>query len=128
MSLQRDNALTAFMQSLSIENFEMRGVNQSTVNNIIIGGGRYVLDIEELSENSGIILALFSKVPAHQIYQQSKQLLAASHYEKFLPMVVQVGLRGDDTLVLMVRVEQVWPEVLVRTFDLMFQLYAEIEA
>ncbi|MBC6414224.1 MAG: hypothetical protein GDA45_05015 [Chromatiales bacterium] len=128
MTSQRDDALTTFMQNLGLRGFNISATNRPWVNNLIIGGGRYVLDVEEISDERGVVLALFSKVPTHQLYDNARQLLLACYYNKFLPMVVQVGLRGDDTLVLMVRVEQVSPQTLSRAFDLMFQLYTEIEA
>ena len=126
MSAQWDTALTGFMRNLGFADFKMPSSSAPYFDNITIGENRYILDIEELDEDQGIVLALFRKVPAHELYDRLKQILNATHYDKFLPLVVQVGLRGNDTLVLMVRVEQAWTENLNRALDLMYKLYMDI--
>ena len=128
MSLQWHTALTGFIHGLGIEDFKISDSNVLYVNNITIGEDRYILDIEEMDEGRGVMLALFRKMPTHELYEEAKRLLAANHYDKFLPVVVQVGLRGDDTLVLMVRVEHAATEGLSRAFDLMYKLYTDMEA
>ena len=128
MSAQWDTALTGFMHNLGFEDFNVPSSDAPYVNNITIGEGNYILDIEELNEGRGIVLALFRKVPTHELYDKVKRILVAAHYDRFLPLVVQIGLRGDDTLVLMVRVEQAWTENLNRAFDLMYRLYTDIDA
>ena len=127
MSAQWDTALTGFMHNLGFADFRMPSSGAPYVDNITIGEECYILDIEELDEEHGIVLALFRKVPAHELYDRLKQILTATHYDKFLPLIVQVGLRGNDTLVLMVRVEQAWTENLNRAFDLMYKLYMDID-
>ena len=128
MFSQWNTAITEFMHNLGFGDFKIGETNTPSVNNIIIGEGRCVLDIEELDEDRGVIMALFRKVPAHELYDKTRLLLAAVHYDKFLPMVVRVGLRGSDTLVLMVHVEQAWAESLNRSLDLMYKIYADIDA
>ena len=128
MSAQWDTALTGFMRNLGFTDFKMPSSGAPYVDNIAIGDDRYILDIEELDEGRGIVLALFRKVPIHELYDKLKRILTATHYDKFLPLVVQVGLKGNDTLVLMVRVEQAWTENLNRAFDLMYKLYTDIDA
>ncbi len=127
MAAQWDTALAGFMRNLGFESFNMPSSDAPYVNNITIGEEDYILDIEELNEGRGIVLALFRKVPTHELYDKIKQILTATHHDKFLPLVVQVGLRGNDTLVLMVRVEQAWAENLNRAFDLMYKLYTDID-
>ncbi|MXX99115.1 MAG: hypothetical protein F4Y58_04295 [Gammaproteobacteria bacterium] len=128
MSAQWNTALIGFMHSMGFSDFRLNTADKPNVNNIIIGDGRYVLDIEELDEGRGIILALFRKVPTHELYDKAKQILTACHYDKFSPLIVQTGLRGNDTLVLMVRVEQAWNQSLNRALDLMYKLYTDIDA
>ena len=127
MSIQWNEALTGFMQNLGIGNFKANDMKGPKVNNIIIGDGRYVLDIEEIGDARGIILALFRKVPEHELYDKTKRILTACHCDKFLPIIVQVGLKSNDTLVLMVRVEQADGQVLSRAFDLMYKLYTDLD-
>lgn len=127
MSTQWNTALTGFMHNLGFSDFKAPTSGEPHINNLTIGDERYILDIEQLNEDRGIVLALFRKVPTHQLYDKVKQILAAGHYDKFLPVVVQVGLRGNDTLVLMVRVEQAWTENINRAFDLMYKLYKDID-
>lgn len=127
MSAQWNTALVGFMQTLGFGEFKTDASGSPSVNNIVIGDDRYILDIEELSDGRGITMALFRKMPAHELYDKAKKLLISCHYRKFLPLVVQVGLRGSDTIVLMVRVEQAWTESLTRAFDLMYKLYADTE-
>ena len=115
------------MQSLGFADFKASDANIPSVNNIDIADGRYILDIEELSDARGIVLALFRKVPVHELYEKARQLLRACRYDQFLPTVVQVGLRSNDTLVLMVRVEQAWTESMVQAFDLMYKLYNDLD-
>ena len=127
MSAQWNTALTGFMHNLGFGDFKINASDALCVNNIIVGEERYVLDIEELSDGRGVVLALFRKVPVHELYDKTKRILTSSHYDNFLPLVVQVGLRSNDTLVLMVRVEQAWEENLNRAFDLMYKLYVDID-
>jgi len=128
MSPQWNTALTGFMQKMGFEDFRIANPDAPSVNNIVIGEGRYVLDIEELSDSRGIIMACFKQVLAHELYDQAQRLLRACHYDKFLPLAVQVGLRGEDTLVLMSHVEQAWADGLSRAFDLMYKIYTQAEA
>ena len=127
MSSQWNTALTGFMQSLGFADFKASAADLPCVNNIDIANGRYMLDIEELGDARGIVLALFQKVPVHELYEKARQLLCACRYDQFLPAVVQVGLRGNDTLVLMVRVEQAWGESMAQAFDLMYKLYEDLD-
>ena len=127
MASQWNTALTGFMQSLGFADFRASNESIPSVNNIDIANGRYILDIEELSDARGIVLALFRKVPVHELHEKAKQLLCACRYDQFLPAVVQVGLRSNDTLVLMVRVEQAWSESMVQAFDLMYKLYEDLD-
>ena len=126
MAAQWDTALAGFMHNLGFKDFKMPSSEVPYVDNITIGEENYILDIEELSEGKGVVLALFRKVSTHELYDEVKRILAAAHHDKFLPLVVQIGLRGSDTLVLMVRVEQAWTENLNRAFDLMYKLYTDI--
>ena len=124
MSEQWDQALAEFVQNIGIKNFNATP-GSLAVSNLIIEDGRYILDIEKLDEPRGVVMALFSKVAAHELYDKAKLLLSYCHYDKFLPFLVQPGLRGDDTLVLMVHLEEAWAENLVRAFDLMHTIYTE---
>ncbi len=127
MSAQWDTALTGFMHNLGFNDFKANSSHAPYINNLTIGDEQYILDIEQLNEDRGIVLALFRKVPTHELYDKVKRILVAGHYDKFLPVVVQIGLRGNDTLVLMVRVEQAWTENLSRAFDLMYKLYEDVD-
>lgn len=125
MPEQWDTALTEFVQAIGFKNFNAPASGSLSVSNLIIEDGRYILDIEKLDGDSGVVMALFRKVSPHELYDKTKSLLSYCHYDKFLPFVVQTGLKGNDTLVLMVRIEKAWADNLVRAFDLMYKIYTE---
>jgi len=113
------------MQKMGFANFRINAHHAPSVHNIVIAEGRYVLDIEEWNDGRGIIMALFKPVRPPEVCEQVQRLLRACHYDRFLPLAVQVALRGEDTLVLMAQVEQASEHSLSRAFDLMYEIYRE---
>jgi len=125
VSPQWNAALSGFMQKMGFADFRINAGQVPSVHNIVIGDGRYVLDLEELAAARGIIMALFKPVRPPEVCEQVQRLLQACHYARFLPLAVHVALRGEDTLVLMTQVEQASEHSLSRAFDLMYAIYRE---
>ena len=86
-------------------------------------GGHYLLDIEHAA--TGLVMALFREVSALEVTAKAQALLEGCHYDQYHPYLVQVGMRGDDALVLAVTLDQGMAGELLGAYDLMRRLYRD---
>ena len=115
-----NEALADFGRSLGFEDFT--GGN-SEVHNFAIGDGKYLLDIE--CSDDEVILAVFTEVSVDQVEDRLRSLLRRCNFDRYLPFLVQVGLKDGNVAVLAVRLERSRSDRMFQAFELIRKLYTE---
>ena len=116
---QRD-ALADFARAQDFREFTDDGADTY---NFVVGDNKYLVDIEFV--DAGIVMAVFRALPIRGEAEKIRLLLRRCNYDQYLPFLVQVGLEGDNTLVLAVHLEQSQANQLIRVFEFICELYAD---
>ena len=92
--------------------------------NLSVDGGAYLIDVERSGEQ--IVLAVLRRAPLPELEEKALALLRASGVEHYHPFFVQLGLKGDDVLVLAARIERSEAYRMIEAFELIRRLFAEV--
>ncbi|MDE0003337.1 MAG: hypothetical protein OXQ29_11640 [Rhodospirillaceae bacterium] len=103
--------------------FREAGGWRSDVLNLSVEGGRCLVDVERCGDE--IVLALLCRAPRSEVREKALFLMRRCGVESYLPFVVQVGLKGDDVLVLAARIERAEAYRMQNAFKLLLSLYAD---
>lgn len=95
----------------------------SEVLNLSVEEGDCLIDVERCGDE--IVLAVLRRAPQSEIREKALILLHRCGVESYLPFVVQVGLKGDDVLVLTARIERAEAYRMQNAFELLRALYAD---
>ena len=92
--------------------------------NLSVNDGRQCLiDIERCGDE--IVLAVLCRAPRPEVREKALFLLRRCGVESYLPFVVQVGLKGDDVLVLAARIGRAEAYRMQNAFELLLALVAD---
>ena len=69
--------------------------------NLSMDGGKYLLDVERSGET--IVIALLSTVSSAEFDKRARFIMRQCSFEHYRPFFLQVGLKGESTLVLAAR-------------------------
>ena len=103
--------------------FRDAGGWDSEVLNLSVEDGKYLVDVERCGDD--IILAVFRRAPLPEIEEKALSLLRKCSFESDHPFFVQIGLKGEDVLVLGARVERSQVYRMVDAFEFIRTLYAD---
>ena len=103
--------------------FQDAGGWKSDVLNLSVEEGKCLIDVERCGDE--IVLAVLCRVPGPEVREKALFLLRRCGVESYLPFVVQVGLKGDDVLVLAARIERGEAYRMQNAFELLRALYAD---
>ena len=103
--------------------FRDAGGWRSDVLNLSVEGGKCLIDVERCGDE--IVLAVLYRTPLPDVREKALFLLSRCGVESYLPFVVQVGLKGDDVLVLAARIERAEAHRMQGAFELIRGLYAD---
>ena len=96
----------------------------SRVLNLSVDGGAYLIDVERSGEQ--IVLAVLRRAPPPELEEQALALMRASGVGQYHPFFVQLGLKGDDVLVLAARIERSEAHRMIEAFELIRRLFADV--
>ena len=96
---------------------------RSDVLNLSVEGGRRLVDVERCGDE--IVLAVLCRAPRPEVREKALFLLRRCGVESYLPFVVQVGLKGDDVLVLAARIGRAEAYRMQNAFELLLALVAD---
>ena len=113
-------ALADFGASLG---FQDAGGWNSEVLNLSVEDGKRLIDVERCGDE--IVLALLCRAPQPEVREKALFLLGRCGVESYLPFLVQVGLKGDDVLVLAARIDRAEAHRMQGAFELLRGLYAD---
>ena len=113
-------ALSDFGSALG---FRDSGEWNSEVLNLSVEDGRYLVDVERAGDD--VVLAVFRRAPLPEIEERALDLLRKCSFESYHPFFVQVGLKGEDVLVLAARLERSQVYRMVDAFEFIRTLYAD---
>ncbi len=103
--------------------FRDAGGWRSNVLNLSVEGGKCLIDVERCGDE--IVLAVLYRTPLPDVREKALFLLRRCGVESYLPFAVQVGLKGDDVLVLAARIERAEAHRMQGAFELIRGLYAD---
>ena len=99
------------------------GGPQPEVLNLSVDGGAYLIDVERSGDE--IVLAVLRRAAPAEFEEKALALLGVAGVERYHPFALQVGLKGDDVLVLAARLARNEAHRMPEAFDLVRGLYAQ---
>ena len=103
--------------------FKDAGGWRSDVLNLSVDGGKRLIDVERCGDE--IVLAVFCRARRPEVREKALFLLRRCGVESYLPFMVQVGLKGDDVLVLAARIGRAEAHRMQNAFELLRSLFAD---
>lgn len=91
--------------------------------NLSVDGGRYLVDIERSADD--ILLATFRHVPLSDVEEKIMLLLRSCSPDSHHPYFLQAGLKGDDVIVLAVRLHRSEAGRMYNAFEFIRKLFAD---
>lgn len=96
---------------------------RSEVLNLSVEDGKYVIDVERWGDE--IVLAVLCHTPLPEVEEKALLLLAGCDVENYRPFFLQVGLKGEDIIVLAARVGRSQAHRMIDAFETIRGLYAQ---
>ncbi len=103
--------------------FRDTGRWNSEVLNLSVEDGKYLIDVERSGDD--VVLAVLRQVPLPEVDAKARRLLRECSFERYHPFFLQLGLKGEDVLVLAARVQRSESHGLYGAFELIRDLYAQ---
>ena len=92
--------------------------------NLSMDDGKYLLDVERSSDQ--IIVAVFRDAPLPQLDEYIQHILTQCSFEHYRSHFLQTGLRGENTLVLAVRLHYSQAQQMYEVLALIRKVFAAV--
>ena len=103
--------------------FQDAGGWRSDVLNLSVEDGKRLIDVERCGDE--IVLAVLCRAPLPVVREKALLLLRRCGVDSYLPFMVQVGMKGEDVLVLAARIPRAEAHRMLNAFELIRGLYAD---
>lgn len=105
--------------------FADAGSWREDVLNLSMDGGRYLLDVERSGDT--ILIALLRTVPSPEFDKRARSIMRQCSFEHYHPFFLQVGLKGESTLVLAARLHFSEAHRMYSALEQIRKVFAEAE-
>lgn len=91
--------------------------------NLSLDNGKYLIDVERSGDD--IVLAVFRDTPIPDVGESARLLMRLCSYEHYRPCFLQVGMKGENTLALAIRLHLSEAHRMYGSLEQIRQAYAE---